>query len=67
MPNNLLVRDHYEVVFRDRNNETIYVDTQDKDDVYYMFHVYLMHPNVDIYVCFNDGSRKKIVLQEEEK
>lgn len=50
----------YEVIFPD--DQIIFVDSQDKDDVYYLFHVYLCNHNVKIYVCWNDGSRKEVVL-----
>lgn len=50
----------YKVIFPD--GQIIFVDSQDKDDVYYLFHVYLCNPNVKIYVCWNDGSRKEVVL-----
>lgn len=63
------LRTHYEVVFNKWNfNETnivrlARVDAQNKDDVYYMLHVYLCNPDADIYVCYNDGTKSKIILQ----
>lgn len=44
--------------------ETILIDSQDKEDVYYLFHVFIDDPDVKIYVCYHDGSKKQIVLQE---
>ena len=54
------VRTGYEAVFPD--GQAIFVDSQDKDDVYYLFHVYICDPNVRIYVCWNDNSKKEIAL-----
>lgn len=61
-------RTHYRVVCKGKykglvpNNEMI-VDSHDKDEVYYLFHVHLLDPNVKIYVCFNDGTQKRIKLR----
>lgn len=54
------VRIGYEAVFSD--GKVIFIDSQDKDAVYYLFHVYICDPSVRIYVCWNDGSKKEIVL-----
>lgn len=37
------------------------------DDVLYLFHVYLDNPDVTIYVCYHDGTEKKIVLKRQWK
>ena len=54
------VRTGYEVIFP--NGQTIFVDSQEKDDVYYLFHAYLCDPSVRIYVCWNDYSKKEVTL-----
>ena len=54
------VRTGYETVFP--NGQVVFVDSQDKDEVYYMFHVYLCDPDVRLYVCWSDGSKQEIVL-----
>ena len=54
------IRTGYEVVFPD--GKIIFVDSQYKDDVYYLFHVYLCDPIVKIYVCWNDNSKKEVAL-----
>ena len=54
------VRTGYEVVFP--NGQTIFVDSQEKDDVYYLFHVYLCDPSARIYVCWNDYSKNEVML-----
>lgn len=61
-------RTHYRVVFTGKYkgivpNDEVIVDTQDKDEVYYLFHVYLDNPNVKIYVCYHDGRQKRIKLR----
>ena len=38
------------------------VDTQDRNSVYYMFHVYLTDPSVKIYVEWNDGTCQEVCL-----
>lgn len=54
------VRTGYEAVFPD--GKVIFVDSQNKDDVYYLFHVYICDHNVKIYVCWNDDSKNEVVL-----
>lgn len=54
------VRTGYEAVFPD--GKVVFIDSQYKDDVYYLFHVYLCDPNVKIYVCWNDNSKKEVAL-----
>jgi len=59
----------YRVVFSGKykgfaDSDEVFVDSQDKDDVLYLFNVYLDNPDVTIYVCYHDGTEKKIVLQE---
>ena len=54
------IRTGYEAVFPD--GEVVFVDREDKDDVHYLFEVYMCDPNVKIYVCWNDNSKKEIVL-----
>lgn len=46
------------------DSDEVFVDSQDKDDVLYLFHVYLDNPDVTIYVCYHDGTEKKIVLKK---
>lgn len=60
-------RTHYKVVFSGKyagicDSDVVLVDTQDKEDVYYLFHVYLDNPDVTIYVCYSDGTEKRIAL-----
>lgn len=62
----------YRVVFSRKykgitDSDEIFVDSQDKDEVYYLFHVYLNNPDVKIYVCYHDGTEKKIVLKKQWK
>lgn len=38
------------------------VDPQNRNDVYYMFHVYLTDPSVKIYVEWNDGTCQEVCL-----
>lgn len=59
----------YRVVFSGKykglaDSDEVFVDSQDKDDVLYLFHVYLDNPDVTIYVCYHDGTEKKIVLKK---
>ena len=60
MDNHLKVRTGYEAVFPD--GKTVFVDPQDMHEVCYLFNVYLCNPNVKIYVCWNDGSKREVVL-----
>lgn len=58
----------YRVVFSGKykgitDSDEIFVDSQDKDEVYYLFHVYLNNPDVKIYVCYHDGTQKRIKLR----
>lgn len=62
-------RTGYRVVFSGKykglaDSDEVFVDSQDKDDVLYLFHVYLDNPDVTIYVCYHDGTEKKIVLKK---
>lgn len=59
----------YRVVFSGKykglaDSEEVFVDSQNNDDVLYLFHVYLDNPDVTIYVCYHDGTEKKIVLKK---
>lgn len=59
----------YRVVFSGKykglaDSDEVFVDSQDKDDVLYLFHVYLDNPDVTIYVYYHDGTEKKIVLKK---
>lgn len=59
----------YRVVFSGKykglaDSDEVFVDSQDKDDILYLFHVYLDNPDVTIYVCYHDGTEKKIVLKK---
>lgn len=45
----------------------VFVDSQNNDDVLYLFHVYLDNPDVTIYVCYHDGTEKKIVLKKSKR
>lgn len=63
-------RTGYEVVipagyhgFKDAE-ETIFVDSQNKDDVYYMFHVFVDDPDVKINICYSSGVKKRIFLED---
>lgn len=61
-------RTGYRVVFSGKykgitDSDEAFVDSQDKDEVYYLFHVYLIDPDVKIYVCFHDGTQKRIKLR----
>lgn len=65
-------RTGYRVVFSGKykglaDSDEVFVDSQDKDDVLYLFHVYLDNPDVTIYVCYHDGTEKKIVLKRQWK
>lgn len=58
----------YRVVFSGKykrlaDSDEVFVDSQDKDEVYYLFHVYLNNPDVKIYVCYHDGTQKRIKLR----
>lgn len=62
-------RTGYRVVFSGKykglaDSDEVFVDSQDNDDVLYLFHVYLDNPDVTIYVCYHDGTEKKIVLKK---
>ena len=63
------VRTHYELHVPENYHGTnspkriIDVDTQDKDDVYYLFHVYLDDPDTQIFVCYHDGTKKRLILE----
>lgn len=62
----------YRVVFSGKykglaDSDEVFVDSQDKDDVLYLFHVYLDNPDVTIYVCYHDGTEKKIVLKKSKR
>lgn len=62
----------YRVVFSGKykglaDSDEVFVDSQDKDEVYYLFHVYLNNPDVKIYVCYHDETEKKIVLKRQWK
>lgn len=62
-------RTGYRVVFSGKykglsESDEIFIDSQDRDEVYYLFHVYLDNPDATIYVCYHDGTEKKLVLQE---
>lgn len=67
--NKMRVRTHYELHvpenYRGTNSpkRIIEVDTQEKDDVYYLFHVYLDNPDTQIFVCYNDGTKKRLILE----
>ena len=55
----------YRVVFSGKykrlaDSDEVFVDSQDKDEVYYLFHVYLNNPDVKIYVCYHDGTQKRV-------
>lgn len=59
----------YRVVFSGKykglaDSDEVFVDSQNNDDVLYLFHVYLDNPDVTIYVCYHDGTEKKIVLKK---
>ena len=59
----------YRVVFfgkykRLADSDEVFVDSDNNDDVLYLFHVYLDNPDVTIYVCYHDGTEKKIVLKK---
>ena len=61
----------YRVVFSGKykglaDSDEVFVDSQDNDDVLYLFHVYLDNPDVTIYVCYHDGTEKIIVLKNQE-
>ena len=58
------VRTGYLVRYKNGEISDITVDSQDKEEVYYMFHVLLLNPDVEIYICFNDGTKQKIVLED---
>ena len=58
----------YRVIFSGKykgitDSDEKFVDSQDKDEVYYLFHVYLNNPDVKIYVCYHDGTQKRIKLR----
>lgn len=59
------VRTGYLVKNSKGKSSDIFIDSQDKESVYYMFHVYLINQFFDIYVCFNDGTKQKIVLEDD--
>ena len=42
--------------------ETLFVDSQNKDDVYYLFHCFIDDPDIKINVCYNDGTKKRLTL-----
>ena len=59
----------YRVVFSGKykglaDSDEVFVDSDNNDDVLYLFHVYLDNPDVTIYVCYHDGTEKKIVLKK---
>lgn len=61
-------RTHYRVVFSGKykgiaDSDEVIVDTQNKEDVYDLFHIYLDNPDVKIYVCYHDGTQKRIKLK----
>lgn len=67
--NKVRCRTGYRVVFSGKykgltDSDEVFVDSQNWDDVLYLFHVYLDNPDATIYVCYHDGTEKKIVLQE---
>lgn len=58
----------YRVVFSGKykgfaDSDEVFVDSQNSDDVLYLFHVYLDNPDVTIYVCYHDGTQKRIKLR----
>lgn len=60
----------YRVVFSGRykgiiDSNEIFVDSQNNDDVLYLFRVYLDNPDATIYVCYNDGTEEKVVLERQ--
>ena len=60
-------RTGYRVVFSGKyrglaDADEKFIDVQNNDDVLYLFRVYLDNPDATIYVCYNDGSEKRIVL-----
>lgn len=62
----------YRVVFSGKykglaDSDEVFVDSDNNDDVLYLFHVYLDNPDVTIYVCYHDGTEKKIVLKRQWK
>lgn len=55
----------YRVVFSGKykglaDSDEVFVDSQDNNDVLYLFHVYLDNPDVTIYVCYHDGTERKL-------
>lgn len=59
----------YRVIFSGKykglaDSDEVFVDSQNNDDVLYLFHVYLDNPDATIYVCYHDGTEKKIVLKK---
>lgn len=65
-------RTGYRVVFSGKYKglldfDEVFVDSQDRDDVYYLFHVYLDNPDATIYICYHDGTEKKIVLKNHKR
>ena len=59
----------YRVVFSGKykglaDSNEVFVDSQNNDDVLYLFHIYLDNPDVIIYVCYHDGTEKKIILKK---
>ena len=59
----------YRVVFSGKykglaDSDEVFVDSDNNDDVLYLFHVYLDNPDVTIYVCYHDGTEKKNVLKK---
>ena len=68
MGNKIKCRTGYRVVFSGpykglSNTNEIFVDAQNNDDVLYLFRVYLENPHTTIYVCYSDGTEKKIILK----
>lgn len=48
-------------------DHTFYVDSQDKDDVYYIFHNFLANKDAKIIVEFCDGSEREVKLGRRRK
>ena len=67
MPDISKCRIHYKVKFSGRykgigDSDIVIIDTQDKENVYDMIHLYLDDPDVRIFVCYSGGIEKELKL-----
>ena len=65
MRNMIRVKTGYRVEFSGRYEKSSeFVDSLDRDDVYYLFHCFINDPDVRIYVVYHDGSEFEVFCRE---